>query len=193
MWPGCKISHPASLCDHKKNLPPLSPGPVPSRCMPHPRRPLPRARPSCTAADPGPSQTCLVCLAEEPSVRAIELRHRGRRGPRAWAVARGEGPARAPAAGPLRWQQRPPEAQAGQARDPSPPPAASHSQQWGRDSRSAPRAVCRLHARSLTRSGSLIGELPATLAQYAMPIGRSGGVSTQVFCAGSVWPTLFYS
>lgn len=162
--------------------------------MLHPGRPLPRAHHSGTAADPGsPLQTCLVCLAEEPSVRAIELRHRGRRGPHAWAVAGGEGSARAPAAGPLRWQQRPPEAQAGQARDPSPPPAASHSSQWGRGVRSTPRAVCRLPARSLTRSASPIGELPATLLWYAVPIGHSGGVSTSVLCAGSVWPTLFYS
>lgn len=96
--------------------------------------------------------TCLMCLAEEPSVRAIQLGHRGRRSSRAWTVARGEGPARAPAARPLRRLQRPPEAQAGKTRDPSPPPAASHGSQWGRDTSSALRAYCRLKVTSLMRS-----------------------------------------
>lgn len=173
-----------------RKLPPLSTGPVPSRCLPYSRRPLPRAHrnPSpCIENDPRPLPlTCLMCLAEEPSVRAIQLGHRGRRSSRAWTVARGEGPARAPAARPLRRLQRPPETQAGKARDPSPPPAASHGSQWGRDTSSALRAYCRLKVTSVMRSDATIGDLPATQSRNAIPIGVSGCVSASVICAGGV-------
>lgn len=161
-----------------RKLPPLSTGPVPSRCLPCSRHPLPRVHwnPSpCIPNDLGPPPlTCLMCLAEKPSVRTIQLGHRGRRGSRAWTMAGGEGPTRAPAAGPLRRLQRPPEAQAGQARDPSPPPAASHGSQWGRDTSSAPWAYCRLEVTSLMKSDATIGDLPATQSRNAIPIGVSG-------------------
>lgn len=182
MRPGCKISNPhtpntGSLRSHEEAAPAehrpysqqmlalLSP-PTPTYTLEahslYPKRPRPLPL------------TCLMCLAEKPSVRAIQLRHRGRRGSRAWTVAGGEGPTRAPAAGPLRRLQRPPEAQAGQARDPSPPPAASHGSQWGRDTSSAPRAYCRLKVTSLMKSDATIGDLPATQSRNAIPIGVSG-------------------
>lgn len=194
MRPGCKISYPppntVSLRSHEQAAPAEH-----RPCSQQMLALLSPPTPTCTQGvsfylyrkRPRPLPlTCLMCLAEEPSVRSIQLGHRGRRGSCAWTVAGGEGPACTPAAGPLKRLQRPPEAQAGKARDPSPPPAASHGSQWGRDTRSAPRTYCRLEVTSLMRNDAAIGDLPATQSRNAIPIGVSGCVSTSVICAGSV-------
>lgn len=129
---------PALPCAYTEALLPPEPGPCFQQKL-HLHLLLARAN---SSAHPNPvshpgrpppqPQTCLMRLPEEPGVRSVQLGHRGRRSPGAGSVAGGEGPPGAPAPGPWRRQQGPPEAESGQAGGPSPPPAASHGSHYGR-------------------------------------------------------------